>query len=45
MVQGVAAITYPPVLFINEMLLGAASLLFMGALLMAFTKKNIIKDI
>ena len=39
MVQGVAAITYTAIPFINEMLLAAASLLFTGALLMAMTKK------
>jgi hypothetical protein len=39
MVQGVAAITYTSIPFINEMLLVAASLLFTGALLMALTKK------
>lgn len=43
MVQGVAAITYTSIPFINEMLLGTALLLFTGALLMAFTKKNIFK--
>ena len=41
MVQGVAAITYTAIPFINEMLLAAASLLFTGALLMALTKRNI----
>lgn len=41
MVQGVAAITYTAIPFINEMLLAAACLLFTGALLMALTKKNI----
>jgi hypothetical protein len=39
MVQGVAAITYTSIPFINEMLLAAASLLLTGALLMALTKK------
>lgn len=43
MVQGVAAITYTPIPFINEMLLAAASLLLTGALLMALTKKDIFK--
>jgi hypothetical protein len=43
MVQGVAAITYTAIPFINEMLLGSALLLFTGALLMSFTNKNIIK--
>ncbi|MFM6925717.1 MAG: hypothetical protein ACKOU7_09480 [Ferruginibacter sp.] len=41
MVQGVAAITYTSIPFINEMLLAAACLLFTGALLMALTKKEI----
>ncbi|MBK8610722.1 MAG: hypothetical protein IPL84_12480 [Chitinophagaceae bacterium] len=40
MVQGVAAITYTSIPFINEMLLGAALLLFTGALLMSLTKIN-----
>jgi hypothetical protein len=40
MVQGVAAITYTSIPFINEMLLGTALLLFTGALLMALTKIN-----
>ena len=40
MVQGVAAITYHSIPFINEMLLLAALLLFTGALLMALTKIN-----
>ncbi len=40
MVQGVAAITYTPIPFINQMLLAAAVLLFTGALLMALTKIN-----
>lgn len=40
MVQGVAAITYTSIPFINEMLLAAALLLFTGALLMAFPKKK-----
>ena len=43
MVQGVAAITYTSIPYINEMLLGTALLLFTGALLMAFTKKNTFK--
>lgn len=41
MVQGVAAITYTSIPFINEMLLGTACLLFTGALLMALTRKDI----
>jgi len=40
MIQGVAAITYTAIPFINELLLGAALLLFTGALLMAFAKGN-----
>ncbi len=40
MVQGVAAIKYISIPFINEMLLGTALLLFTGALLMALTKIN-----
>jgi len=43
MVQGVAAITYTPVPFINEMLLAAALLLFSGALLLSFAKRNILQ--
>jgi hypothetical protein len=43
MVQGVAAITYTSIPFINEMLLGTALLLFTGALLMALTRRNIFK--
>jgi hypothetical protein len=43
MVQGVAAITYTVIPFINEMLLCSALLLFTGALLMSFTNKNIIQ--
>jgi hypothetical protein len=43
MVQGFAAITYTAIPFINEMLLGTASLLFTGALLMSFTHKNILR--
>ncbi len=41
MTQGVAAITYTSIPFINELLLGAAGLLFTGALLMTWAKKNI----
>ncbi|MBK7558861.1 MAG: hypothetical protein IPI54_11570 [Chitinophagaceae bacterium] len=44
MIQGVAAITYTAIPFINELLLGAAILLFAGALLMAFAKGNMVKD-
>jgi hypothetical protein len=40
MVQGVAAINYISIPFINEMLLGTALLLFTGAMLMALTKIN-----
>lgn len=40
MVQGVAAISYNTIPFANEMLLGTALLLFTGALLMAFAKRN-----
>ena len=43
MIQGVAAITYTSIPFINEMLLGTACLLFTGALLMALTRKNILQ--
>ena len=43
MVQGVSAITYTSIPFINEMLLGTALLLFTGAFLMAFPKRNIFK--
>ena len=43
MVQGVAAITYTAIPFINEMLLATACLLFTGALLMALTKNNILE--
>ena len=43
MVQGVAAISYQVLPFINELLLGTALLLFTGALLMSFTKKNVLQ--
>ena len=43
MIQGVAAITYTSIPFINEMLLGTACLLFTGALLMVLTRKNILQ--
>ena len=43
MVQGVAAISYNTLPFINEMLLGTALILFTGALLLTFTKINIDK--
>lgn len=43
MVQGVAAITYTAIPFINEMLLGSALLLFSGAFLIAFSKRNILQ--
>mgnify|MGYP006366316667 CR=1 FL=1 len=44
MIQGVAAITYTAIPFINELLLGAAILLFAGALLMVFAKGNMVKN-
>ena len=44
MVQGVAAITYNSIPFINEMLFVAALLLFTGALLMALTKTNNLQN-
>jgi len=40
MVQGVVAISYNTIPFVNEMLLCTALLLFTGALLMAFAKRN-----
>jgi hypothetical protein len=40
MVQGIAAISYNAVPFVNEMLLGTAILLFTGVLLMSFAKRN-----
>ncbi len=40
MVQGVAAISYNTIPFVNEILLGTAILLFTGALLMSFAKRN-----
>lgn len=43
MIQGVAAITYTAIPFINEMLLATALFLFAGALLMSFTSKKIIE--
>ena len=43
MVQGVAAISYNTLPFINEMLLGTALILFTGTLLLTFTKINIDK--
>ena len=43
MVQGVAAITYTAIPFINEMLLGSALLLFLGALLISLSKRNILQ--
>jgi len=43
MVQGVAAITYTAIPFINEMLLGTAFFLFTGALLISFTNNNILR--
>ena len=44
MIQGVAAISYYSIPFINEMLLATACLLFTGALLMALTKKEISEN-
>ena len=41
MVQGVAAISYIAIPYVNEMLLGTALLLFTGALLLSFSKRNI----
>jgi len=41
MMQGVAAISYNAIPFINEMLLCAAIMLFTGALLMTLTKKSL----
>lgn len=41
MIQGVAAISYTPVPYINELLFCAAIFLFTGALLMSITKKEI----
>ena len=43
MAQGVAAITYTVIPFINQILLGSALLLFSGALLIASSKKNILQ--
>lgn len=43
MIQGVAAISYYSIPYINELLLLAALLLFTGALLMALTKLNKVK--
>jgi hypothetical protein len=40
MVQGVAAITYTGIPFINEMLLATAFFLFSGSFLISFSKKN-----
>lgn len=40
MIQGTAAISYNTIPFVNEMLLGAALLLFTGALLMSFAKRK-----
>ncbi len=41
MVQGVSAMSYTSVPFINEMLLGTAFILFSGVLLMFISRKNI----
>lgn len=43
MIQGVAAISYNTLPFINEMLLGTALILFSGALLLTFSKRNMDK--
>ncbi|MEO6252308.1 MAG: hypothetical protein ABIO79_03350 [Ferruginibacter sp.] len=43
MTQGIAAISYNTLPFINEMLLGTALILFSGALLLAFSKRNMDK--
>ncbi len=43
MAQGTAAITYTGIPYINQMLLGTALLLFIGALLIACTKKNMLQ--
>lgn len=43
MTQGVAAISYNAIPFVNEMLLCTALLLFTGALFMTFAKRNISK--
>lgn len=43
MAQGVAAITYTVIPFINEILLGSALLLFSGALLISFSRRNILQ--
>ncbi|MEO5582431.1 MAG: hypothetical protein ABIR66_07045, partial [Saprospiraceae bacterium] len=40
MVQGVAAISYHTIPYVNEMLLGTALLLFTGALFMVFARQN-----
>ena len=40
MVQGVAAISYIAIPYVNEMLLGTALLLFTGALMLSFGKRN-----
>ncbi len=42
MAQGVAAISYNTLPFVNELLLCTAILLFTGALLMTFAKRNIL---
>lgn len=43
MVQGVAAISYNAIPFVNEMLLGTAIFLFTGALLMSFSQKKLLQ--
>jgi hypothetical protein len=40
MVQGVAAISYIAIPYVNEMLLGTALLLFTGALMLSFGRRN-----
>lgn len=43
MIQGVSAMSYQAIPFINELLFGAALILFTGALLLSFTKINILQ--
>ncbi len=43
MTQGVSAMSYQAIPFINELLFGAALILFTGALLLSFTKINILQ--
>jgi hypothetical protein len=44
MVQGVAAISYIAIPYVNEMLLGTALLLFTGALMLSFGRRNISEN-